>query len=309
MGGASLEYYASIKDRYGLNLTIVNPSIDMTFSFMPPDHDGKIRMDCSSPKAMANMIKLKDKYDISWGNDTDSDRHGIVTRSNGLLNPNHFLAVAIYYLLRHRPSWKSGLAVGKTVVSSSMIDKVVKYLKRDLLETPVGFKYFSDGFLKEKICFGGEESAGASFLKKDGSVWTTDKDGIIMGLLAAEILAVTGKDPGTIYEEQTKMFGTPVYERIDTPASPKMKERLKALSADQIKSKTLAGEKIISIMTKAPNGEPIGGLKVTAENGWFAARPSGTEDIAKLYAESFIGFDHLRNIQSEAKIIIEKAAV
>lgn len=307
LGGAALEYLEPIAQRYKLKLAVVNPKIDMTFSFMPPDKDGKIRMDCSSPWAMAKLIEMKDKYDIAWGNDTDSDRHGIVTHSFGLLNPNHYLSAAVDYLFGRRTGWPDGLAVGKTAVSSSMIDRVAASLGRKVFETPVGFKYFVDGLLNKRIGFGGEESAGASFLRKDGSAWSTDKDGIIMGLLAAEILAVTEKDPGIHYKELTLKFGTPVYERIDTPAPPAVKAKLKKLSAGDVKAETLAGEKIEHIMTDAPNGEPLGGLKVVTANGWFAARPSGTEDIAKLYAESFIGREHLAKIQEEAQQIIRSA--
>ena len=305
MGGAALEYLAPIAEIYGLNMEVANPSIDIAFSFMPKDKDGKIRMDCSSPFAMANLIKLKDKYDIAWGNDTDSDRHGIVTKSSGLMNPNHYLSVAINYLFQKRSAWPADCMAGKTLVSSSMIDRVAASLGRKVFETPVGFKYFVDALLSKKVAFGGEESAGASFLRKDGSIWSTDKDGIIMGLLAAEILATTGRDPGDLYKDLTVAFGEPVYDRIDTPASPEIKTKLKNLSKDNIKTQTLAGEKIEGILTRASNGEAIGGIKVTAKNGWFAARPSGTENIAKLYAESFLGKEHLSKIISEAKEIIE----
>jgi len=309
MGGAALEYLAPIIEIYGLNMEVANPAIDITFSFMPSDKDGKIRMDCSSSFAMANLIKLKDKYDISWGNDTDSDRHGIVTKSSGLMNPNHYLSVAINYLFQKRDKWPAICMVGKTLVSSSMIDRVAKSLGRKVFETPVGFKYFVDALLSKKIAFGGEESAGASFLRKDGSIWSTDKDGIIMGLLAAEILAVTGRDPGVLYRDLIGAFGEPVYERIDTPASPEIKNKLKSLSKENVRVQTLAGEKIESILTHASNGEAIGGIKVTTKNGWFAARPSGTENIAKLYAESFLGQTHLKKIQNEAKEIITNSTI
>lgn len=308
MGGAALEYLAPIAEMYGLNMEVANPAIDVTFCFMPNDKDGKIRMDCSSSFAMANLIKLKDKYDIAWGNDTDSDRHGIVTKSSGLMNPNHYLSVAINYLYQKRTSWPKDCMVGKTLVSSSMIDRVAASLGRKIFETPVGFKYFVDALLSKKIAFGGEESAGASFLRKDGSIWSTDKDGIIMGLLAAEILATTGRDPGILYKDLTAAFGEPVYDRIDTPASPEVKNKLKNLSGDNIRTAILAGEKIETILTHASNGEAIGGIKVTTKNGWFAARPSGTENIAKLYAESFLGKEHLIKIIEEAKEIIAKTA-
>lgn len=308
MGGAALEYLAPIAEMYGLNMEVANPAIDVSFCFMPNDKDGKIRMDCSSSFAMANLIKLKDKYDIAWGNDTDSDRHGIVTKSSGLMNPNHYLSVAINYLYQKRADWPKNCMVGKTLVSSSMIDRVAASLGREVFETPVGFKYFVDALLSKKIAFGGEESAGASFLRKDGSIWSTDKDGIIMGLLAAEILATTGRDPGTLYKDLTAAFGEPVYDRIDTPASPEVKNKLKNLTKENIRATILAGEKIEAILTHASNGEAIGGIKVTTKNGWFAARPSGTENIAKLYAESFLGKEHLTGIIEEAKEIIAKAA-
>ncbi len=307
MGGAALEYLAPIAEIHGLTLEVANPNIDITFSFMPKDKDGKIRMDCSSPFAMSNLIRLKDKYDIAWGNDTDSDRHGIVTKSSGLLNPNHYLAVAVNYLFQKRPLWPKDAMAGKTLVSSSMIDRVAASLGRKIFETPVGFKYFVEPLMSKKIAFGGEESAGASFLRKDGSIWSTDKDGIIMGLLAAEILAVTGRDPGDLYKDLTASFGEPVYDRIDTPASPEAKKRLKNLSNNDVKAKSLAGEDIEAVLTHASNGEAIGGIKVITKNGWFAARPSGTENIAKLYAESFIGNEHLKSIITEAKKIIEMA--
>ncbi len=305
LGGAALEYLEPIKAEYGIDLTVINKEFDLTFSFMPKDHDGKIRMDCSSPYAMANVIKDKDKYDIIFSNDTDSDRHGIVTKS-GLMNPNHFLSCAIFYLIQHRPSWPKNAMIGKTLVSSSMIDRVAEHLKKKVLETPVGFKYFVEPLSNASICFGGEESAGASFLRKDGTVWTTDKDGIIMGLLAAEICARLKKDPSVLYKELTDMFGTSYYQRIDTPADTKTRTKLKDIKETDIKISALAGEKIISIQTKAGNGEPIGGIKVSTKNGWFAARPSGTEDIAKLYCESFVSAEHLRQIQLEAKELMSK---
>ncbi len=307
MGGAALEYYTPIAGIHGLNLTVTNPAIDITFSFMPKDRDGKIRMDCSSPFAMAGLMGLKDRYDIAWGNDTDGDRHGIVTRSAGLLNPNHYLSVAVNYLYQKRSLWPKGSMVGKTLVSSSMIDRVAASLGRKVFETPVGFKYFVEPLMSKKIAFGGEESAGASFLRNDGSIWSTDKDGIIMGLLAAEITANTGKDPGELYNELTSSFGEPAYDRIDTPASIETKQKLKNLSKDDIKIAFLAGEPIESVLTHALSGEPIGGIKVVTKNGWFAARPSGTENIAKLYAESFLGKDHLKKMISEAKEIISAA--
>jgi phosphoglucomutase len=305
LGGAAVAYWQPIAELYGLNIEVVNPAVDPAFSFMTLDHDGKIRMDCSSPYAMASLVALKDKFDIAWGNDADVDRHGIVTPSIGLLNPNHYLAVAIQYLLSHRPAWPVSAAVGKTLVSSSLIDRVVSSLGRKLLEVPVGFKWFSGGLLDGSICFGGEESAGASFLSRDGSVWTTDKDGIILGLLAAEITAVTGKDPGRHYQEMAARFGTPYYIRIDAPASPAQKAAFKQLTGDRVSASMLAGEPIISRLTRASgNNAAIGGLKVTTENGWFAARPSGTEDIYKLYAESFKSAAHLQQIVDEAKEIV-----
>ena len=305
LGGAAVAYWQSIAEHYGLNIEVVNPAVDPAFGFMTLDHDGKIRMDCSSPYAMASLVALKDRFDIAWGNDADVDRHGIVTPSIGLLNPNHYLAVAIQYLLSHRPAWPASAAVGKTLVSSNLIDHVVSNLKRKLLEVPVGFKWFSGGLLDGSICFGGEESAGASFLSLDGSVWTTDKDGIILGLLAAEITAVTRKDPGQHYQEMTSRFGTPHYIRIDAPASPAQKAAFKQLTGDRVSASMLAGEPIISRLTKASgNNASIGGLKVTTKNGWFAARPSGTEDIYKLYAESFKSAAHLQQIVDEAKEIV-----
>ncbi len=308
MGGSGLEFWEPISELYGLGLTVVNPEVDKTFSFMTVDRDGTIRMDCSSPYAMASLIKLKDEFDIAFGNDTDFDRHGIVTASAGLMNPNHYLSVAIDYLFRNRPGWSRQAAVGKTLVSSSMIDRVAASLDRRLCEVPVGFKWFVDGLLDGSLGFGGEESAGASFLRKDGTVWTTDKDGIILDLLAAEITAVSGRDPGVIYRELEEEFGAPVYERIDAPATPEQKAALKGLSPDMVDAKTLAGEKILATLTRAPgNDAPIGGLKVVSENGWFAARPSGTEDIYKIYAESFLGQEHLQEIQAEARRIVETA--
>ena len=308
MGGAAVAYWKPIAEKYGLNIEVVNPKVDPTFGFMTLDHDGKIRMDCSSPYAMASLVGLKDKYDIAWGNDADVDRHGIVTPSMGLMNPNHFLAVAIHYLLTHRPEWKQDVAVGKTLVSSGLIDRVVTGLGRRFIEVPVGFKWFSPGLLEGTLCFGGEESAGASFLRKDGTVWTTDKDGIILALLAAEITAVTGKDPGRYYQELAAQHGTPYYQRIDAACSPEQKAAFKTLTGDKVTAPTLAGEAITGRFTRAPgNDAPIGGLKVTTANGWFAARPSGTEDIYKIYAESFKSAEHLQAIIAEAKEIVTAA--
>jgi phosphoglucomutase len=304
MGGAGIEYWPHIAERYGLRLDIVNEAVDPTFSFMPLDRDGKIRMDCSSPYAMARLVDLRNQYDIAFGNDTDFDRHGIVTSSWGLLNPNHYLSVAISYLFTER-GWDERAAVGKTLVSSAMIDRVAKDLRRRLAEVPVGFKWFVDGLIDGAYGFGGEESAGASFLRKDGSVWTTDKDGILLNLLAAEITATTGQDPGECYQSLTRQFGAPVYERIDAPATPAQKAALKGMNESDLDASELAGEPIQHVLTKAPeNDAPIGGLKVTTENGWFAARPSGTEDVYKIYAESFVGREHLASIQSEAKDLI-----
>jgi len=304
MGGAGLAFWEPIAHRYRLDLAVVNPRVDPTFAFMRVDHDGKVRMDCSSPHAMAGLIALKDRFDVAWGNDPDTDRHGIVTRS-GLMNPNHYLAVAIWHLFQHRPGWRADAAIGKTLVSSAIIDRVARSLGRRLCEVPVGFKWFVPGLLDGSFGFGGEESAGASFLRRDGSAWTTDKDGIILGLLAAEIMAITGKDPAQIYETLTQRFGAPVYARIDAPASAKQRQALKVLSPGDVRAATLAGEPIMEKLTHAPgNGAPIGGLKVVAENGWFAARPSGTEDIYKVYAESFKGREHLRSIQEEAQAIV-----
>jgi phosphoglucomutase len=308
LGGASLPYWEPINSIYKLDIVIVNRIIDPTFSFMTVDHDGKIRMDCSSPYAMARLVALKDQYQVAFGNDTDADRHGIVTPVAGLMNPNHYLAVAIRYLLMHRPQWRHDVAVGKTLVSSSMIDRVVKKLGRELREVPVGFKWFVSGLVDGSCCFGGEESAGASFLRFDGTVWTTDKDGPIMDLLAAEITARTGKSPGEHYRELTTEFGTPYYTRVDAPATPEQKAKLQELSPDAVKESNLAGEPITAKLTKAPgNGAPIGGLKVVAENGWFAARPSGTENIYKIYAESFKSQSHLNAILQEAEQIVNNA--
>lgn len=308
LGGAAINFWQPIADYYGLDLEIVNTTVDPTFSFMSVDKDGKIRMDCSSPYAMASLINLKDNYDLAFGNDPDVDRHGIVTKSSGLLNPNHYLAVAIQYLLTHRPLWPSSSKIGKTLVSSSMIDRVVESLDKNLSEVPVGFKWFVDGLVSGKLVFGGEESAGASFLRMDGSAWSTDKDGIIMNLLAAEITAVTGKDPGDLYKDLTQKFGNPIYRRTDAPANREDKEKLSNLSPDLVKTELLAGEKITSKLSHAPgNNAAIGGLKITTENGWFAARPSGTEDIYKIYAESFKDEDHLNLILKEAKDIVTEA--
>jgi phosphoglucomutase len=308
LGGAARPYWEPINSLYGLEVEIVNPVIDPTFSFMTVDHDGKIRMDCSSPYAMARLVGLKDKYQVAFANDPDSDRHGIVTPVAGLMNPNHYLAVAIQYLLTHRPQWHQDVIVGKTLVSSSMIDRVVNKLGRRLSEVPVGFKWFVSGLVDGSFCFGGEESAGASFLRRDGTVWTTDKDGPIMDLVAAEITARTGKDPGEHYRELTSEFGTPYYTRIDAPATPGQKARLQKLSPDAVKESDLAGEPITAKLTKAPgNQAPIGGLKVIAKSGWFAARPSGTENIYKIYAESFQSEAHLHAILSEAHEMVNNA--
>jgi phosphoglucomutase len=305
LGGAAAGYWGPIADRYGLDITVTNPAIDPTFRFMTLDHDGQIRMDCSSPYAMAGLVKLKDRFDIAFGNDPDSDRHGIVTRSSGLMNPNHFLAVAIRYLFAHRPGWPSHAAVGKTVVSSGIIDRVVEGLGRKLVEVPVGFKGFVAGLFNGYLGFAGEESAGASFLRRDGTVWTTDKDGPLLDLLAAEITAKTGKDPGEHYRELTAQYGAPLYTRIDSPATPEQKAQLQKLSPESVKATELAGEPIVAKLTRAPGlDEPIGGLKVVAASGWFAARPSGTEDVYKVYAESFKDQAHLDAIVSEAKQIV-----
>jgi phosphoglucomutase len=308
LGGAARPYWEPINSVYGLHIDVVNPTIDPTFSFMTLDHDGKIRMDCSSPYAMARLVGLKDRFRLAFANDPDSDRHGIVTPSAGLLNPNHYLAVAIRYLLTHRPRWPQQAMVGKTLVSSSMIDRVVAKLGRRLCEVPVGFKWFAPGLFDGSFCFGGEESAGASFLRHDGSVWTTDKDGPIMDLLAAEITARTGRDPGEHYRELVAEFGSPCYTRIDAPATPDQKARLQKLSPDSVTASRLAGEPITARLTRAPgNDAPIGGLKVVAANGWFAARPSGTENIYKIYAESFEDEEHLEAIVAEAQAIVAKA--
>jgi phosphoglucomutase len=308
MGGSGLRYWRAIAERYGLDLEVRNDQVDHRFGFMTVDRDGKVRMDCSSPWAMAGLIELRERYDIAFGNDPDYDRHGIVTRSAGLLNPNHYLAVAIQYLFTHRDGWRADAGVGKTLVSSSMIDRVAAELGRELQEVPVGFKWFVPGLLDGSYGFGGEESAGASFLRRDGSAWSTDKDGIILCLLAAEITAVTGRDPAEHYAELTARHGDPVYARVDAPADREQKARLSALSSDQVAADTLAGETITARLTHAPaNGAAIGGLKVSSENGWFAARPSGTEDIYKIYAESFLGDEHLRQIQHEAQEIVSAA--
>jgi phosphoglucomutase len=308
LGGAARPYWEPINSIYGLDVTVVNPVIDPTFSFMTVDHDGKIRMDCSSPYAMARLVALKDQYQVAFANDPDSDRHGIVTPVAGLMNPNHYLAVAIRYLLTHRPNWRRDSAIGKTLVSSSMIDRVVRKLGRELREVPVGFKWFVLGLIDGSYCFGGEESAGASFLRLDGTVWTTDKDGPIMDLLAAEITARTGKDPGEHYRELTAEFGDPRYARIDAPATPEQKAKLQKLSPDAVKESDLAGEPIVAKLTKAPgNDAPVGGLKVVAKSGWFAARPSGTENIYKIYAESFQSESHLHAILHEAQAMVNNA--
>jgi len=305
LGGAGVDYWGPIAERYGFSVTVVHEDVDPTFRFMNVDWDGKIRMDCSSPHAMAGLIALKDRFDIAFANDTDHDRHGIVTRSAGLMNPNHYLAVAISYLFTQRPGWSKDAAIGKTVVSSGMIDRVAAKLGRRLVEVPVGFKWFVNGLLDGSIGFGGEESAGASCLRRNGTVWTTDKDGIIMDLLAAELMAVTGRDPGQLYLDLTEELGVPVYERIDAPATSAQKAILKQLTPEQIQASEIAGEKIVNILTAAPGtGSAIGGLKVMTANGWFAARPSGTEDVYKIYAESFRGESHLRKIQEEAQVLI-----
>ncbi len=308
LGGSSVEYWEPIRQTYHLNIDVANPNIDPTFSFMTVDHDGKIRMDCSSPYAMEGLIGLKERFDIAFGNDPDADRHGIVTRSAGLMNPNYYLSVAIQYLFQNRSGWSKEAAVGKTLVSSSMIDRVAASIGRKLVEVPVGFKWFVDGLVDGSFGFGGEESAGASFLRMDGTVWTTDKDGLIMDLLAAEITAITGRDPSEHYKELEAQFGSPVYERMDVPATPEQKEVLGKLSPEMVERGDLAGEKITARLTRAPgNNAPIGGLKVVAQNGWFAARPSGTENIYKIYAESFKGPDHLKAIMSEAQAIVAEA--
>ena len=308
LGGAAVDFWDPIAERYNLSLTVVNRAVDPTFSFMPLDKDGKIRMDCSSPYAMANLIGLKDRFDIAFGNDTDVDRHGIVTPGSGLMNPNHYLSAAILYLFRNRPHWRPDASVGKTLVSTAMIDRVAAELGRPLSEVPVGFKWFVPGLLDGSCGFGGEESAGASFLRHDGTVWTTDKDGIIMDLLAGEITARTGKDPSALYAGLEEKFGKSSYVRIDTPVTPAQKAAFKNLQPDSIKAKELAGEPITAILTRAPaNNADIGGIKIVTQNGWFAARPSGTEDIYKIYAESFIGDSHLRSIEQEAVAIVDRA--
>ncbi len=307
LGGASVDYWSAIAERHNLELTVVNPLVDATWRFMTLDHDGKIRMDCSSPNAMASLIANRDRYQIATGNDADSDRHGIVTPDAGLMNPNHYLAAAIDYLYTHRPSWPAGIAVGKTAVSSSIIDRVVAGIDRKLVEVPVGFKWFVDGLIGGTIGFGGEESAGASFLRRDGSVWTTDKDGIILALLASEILAVTGATPSQRYQALAEKYGTPFYARVDEPADRDQKARLAKLSADQVTATELAGEPITAKLTTAPgNGAALGGLKVTTANAWFAARPSGTEDVYKIYAESFNGPEHLAAVQETAREVVNK---
>ncbi len=308
MGGSGIAYWQPLAETYGLNLEVVNKRVDPTFSFMTVDKDGKIRMDCSSPYAMAGLIRLREHFDIAFGNDPDYDRHGIVTRSGGLMNPNHYLAAAIWYLFQNRPEWGDGKLIGKTLVSSSMIDRVSAFLKRKVAEVPVGFKWFVDGLIDGSYGFGGEESAGASFLRMNGTVWTTDKDGIIMDLLAAEIMARTGKDPAEHYRDLEARFGSPLYERLDMPADLKQKEVLKNLTPEAIRDTELAGEKIIDKLTRAPaNNAPIGGLKVVTENGWFAVRPSGTEEIYKIYAESFKGQEHMKEIMSQARSIVQAA--
>lgn len=302
LGGAAVHYWQPLIERYGLNATLISDTVDPTFRFMTADWDGKVRMDCSSPYAMARLIGMRDDFDVAFANDTDADRHGIVTRSSGLLNPNHYLSVAISYLFAHRPHWGADAAIGKTAVSSAMIDRVAAKIGRKVVETPVGFKWFVDGLIGGGFGFAGEESAGASFLRRDGTVWTTDKDGLILGLLAAEITAVMTADPGEIYRRLTAELGAPFYARIDAPASAAQKALFKTLSADTLGIKELAGEPITAVLTKAPgNGQPIGGVKVTTANGWFAARPSGTEDVYKIYAESFVSADHLARIQQEAQ--------
>ncbi len=308
LGGSSIDIWDPIADRYGLYIEVVNRTVDPTFSFMPVDWDGKIRMDCSSPYAMAGLIGLKDRFDVAFGNDTDADRHGIVTKSAGLLNPNFFLAVAVWYLFRNRPKWPESAAVGKSLVSSSMIDRIAADLGRVLCEVPVGFKWFVPGLLDGSLGFCGEESAGASFLRTDGTVWTTDKDGIIADLLACEITARLGNDPGEVYRELTSQFGKPIFRRIDAPADPGQKRVLAGLSPDDLEIRELGGEPVIAVLNRAPGNDVlIGGIKVVAENGWFAARPSGTENISKLYAESFVDEDHLNLILEEAGAIIQKA--
>lgn len=308
LGGAAVHYWARITDQYGLNLTVVNPRVDPAFAFMTLDHDGRIRMDCSSPYAMAGLVGLKDQFDIAFGNDPDADRHGIVTRSGGLMNPNHYLCAAIRYLCSHRPLWPANAKIGKTLVSSGIIDRVAAAAGREICEVPVGFKWFAPGLFDGSLCFGGEESAGASFVRRDGSVWTTDKDGILLGLLACEITAVTGRDPALHYREIEEQFGRSFYTRIDTPATPDQKAKLARLDASLVTDQTLAGDRILARLTHAPgNGAPIGGLKVVTEGGWFAARPSGTENLYKLYAESFRSEEHLGLIVEEAQALVARA--
>jgi phosphoglucomutase len=308
LGGSAIDFFGLIGESYQLNIQVVNQIVDPSFSFMTVDHDGKIRMDCSSPYAMARLIELKDNFDIAFGNDTDADRHGIITKSTGLLNPNHYLSVAVWYLFQNRPDWRSETSVGKTLVSTSMIDRIAGYLERELFEVPVGFKWFVERMLDGSLGFGGEESAGASFLRRDGAVWTTDKDGILMNLLAAEITAKTGRDPGELYRGLEERFGMTFYERIDVPASTEQKAVLKKLSPDMISTINLAGEPILAKLTRAPgNHVDIGGIKVVTKGGWFAARPSGTEDICKIYAESLRGEEHLKIIQEEAMRIVHAA--
>jgi phosphoglucomutase len=308
LGGAGVHYWEPIARHYGLALEVVNRRVDPAFAFMTLDHDGKIRMDCSSPYAMASLVGLKDRFGVAWANDPDADRHGIVTPSAGLMNPNHYLSVAIRYLIENRPQWSAAAVVGKTLVSSSLIDRVVARLGRTLCEVPVGFKWFAPGLFDGSCCFGGEESAGASFLRRDGTVWTTDKDGLILGLLAAEITAKTGQDPGQHYEELVKEFGRSHYTRIDAPATPDQKKKLSSLSPELVRADALAGEAIVAKLTKAPgNGASLGGLKVATANGWFAARPSGTENIYKIYAESFRSEEHLATIVQEAQQIVADA--
>ena len=308
LGGAAVRYWAPIIERYGLNATIVSDEVDPTFRFMTLDWDGKIRMDCSSPYAMARLIGMRERFDVAFANDTDADRHGIVTRTGGLMNPNHFLAASIAYLFDHRPQWRKDSAVGKTIVSSAIIDRVAKKLGRGLVETPVGFKWFVDGLIGGAFGFAGEESAGASFLRKDGSVWTTDKDGIILGLLAAEITAKTGRDPSQLFGQLTAELGVPFYARVDAPATPQQKSVFKTLSAEKLAMKELGGERVAAVLSAAPgNNQPFGGIKVTTDDGWFAARPSGTEDVYKIYAESFRSEAHLKQIQDEARSAIARA--
>jgi phosphoglucomutase len=308
LGGAAVRYWEPIIERYGLNATLIRDEVDPTFRFMTLDWDGKIRMDCSSPYAMAQLIGMRDRFDVAFANDTDADRHGIVTRSRGLMNPNHFLAASIAFLFEHRPQWRQDSAIGKTIVSSAIIDRVAKKIGRKVVETPVGFKWFVDGLVGGGFGFAGEESAGASFLRKDGSVWTTDKDGLIMGLLSAEITARTGRDPSQLFETLTAELGQPFYARIDAPATPQQKSMFKTLSGEKLAMTQLGGERVVASLTTAPgNGQSFGGIKVVAENGWFAARPSGTEDVYKIYAESFRSEEHLRQIQDEARDAIARA--